>query len=266
MLSSWLKWELKKVIRHILAVGGDGTNNEVINGILSQTSAAPAEITYALLPIGTGNDWIKTHGIPKSFEAWLSYFKAGKTKLQDIGLVQYADFHQKEQVRQRYFINVAGMAYDGFIAKALEDQEQKISNPLIYLWFVFKCLFSYKLKKARVQYNGKVYENYCYIINVGICKYSGGGMQLVPHAIPDDGLLALTIAGKLSKLAVIMNTPRFYTGSIGKHSKVETHQSQNIVVEALGEEEILLEADGEFLGTTPARYTILPNALRIIAP
>ncbi|MFK8103399.1 MAG: diacylglycerol kinase family protein [Saprospiraceae bacterium] len=249
--------------RKILAIGGDGTNNEVVNGILSQNLVPSTDITYALFPIGTGNDWVKHYKIPTQLSQWFSYLKKGKTSLQDIGLVKYQAGQQR---KQRYFTNVAGMAYDGFIAKTLSEKKQPVTNQLVYLSLVFRCLFRYKLQPLRITFDEGVYEGYCYTINVGICKYSGGGMQFVPHAIADDGLLALTIAGKLSKLSVLLNTPRFYTGTIDQHPKVETYQSKKISVEALGNQEAELEVDGEFLGTTPVQYHILPKALKIIIP
>ncbi len=249
--------------RHIIAVGGDGTNNEVVNGILLQDVVPPTEITYTLLPIGTGNDWIKTHKIPTDIKKWLSNVKNGKTTFQDIGLVKY----YKDGIQQeRYFANVAGMAYDGYIASAAEKEGGNISNKILYLYLVFKCLFEYNLKKAKITFDGQVVEDYFYTINVGICRYSGGGMQFVPHAIPNDGKLALTIARDLSKTQVILNSHHFYSGKIGTVNKVSTHQVKHIKVEASNGEPTLLEVDGEFLGETPVEYSILENSLKIIVP
>ncbi|KAA3626954.1 MAG: diacylglycerol kinase family lipid kinase, partial [Bacteroidetes bacterium] len=93
--------------RKIMAVGGDGTNHEVANGILMQNTVPSTEITYVLFPVGTGNDWIKTHGIPKDTNQWLKMVHAGKTFQQDVGLLEY---HQSGVSNLRYFVNVSGLA------------------------------------------------------------------------------------------------------------------------------------------------------------
>lgn len=254
------KKAIEQGYRHLMAVGGDGTNNEVINGILQQTIVPSTEILYCLLPIGTGNDWIKTHGIPRSRKAWLQMFLAGNESQQDIGWVE---FDQGGEKQRHYFANVAGLAYDAFVVHYLEVMKTHLANKLIYLWVVLRCLWQYQLRKARLVFNGQKVEDYFYTINLGVCRYSGGGMQFVPHADPADGLLALTYAGKLKKWQVILNTYRFYNGTIGAHPLVHTDQVKTLTIDTTG---TLLEVDGEFLGETPARFGIVPEALRFVCP
>lgn len=248
--------------RKIIAFGGDGTNNEVVNGIMQQELVDSKELTYCLLPVGTGNDWIKEYQIPKNLNAWVKMLKAGNHTLQDVGLVHY---HQAGEAQQRYFTNVAGMAYDPFVLAEMAKLRRPVTNRLAYLLYGMYYVFKYKLPKARVQFNGKVVEDKFYLINAGICRYSGGGMQLVPHAVPHDGRLALTLAGALSKLGVIFNSYRFYNGTIGGHKKVDTFQAETIRVEAM-EEPILVEVDGEVIGETPVVFSLVPGALRVLVP
>jgi len=250
--------------RKILAIGGDGTNHEVTNGILMQQAAPSQEVTYALLPIGTGNDWIRTHGLPRPMDEALAVIQAGNTRFQDAGLIRYC---KEGQQQQRYFVNVAGLAYDGYIGKRSEERRYATRNKFFYLLLVVSCLFKYKLRRAVVEGNGHRIEDYFYTINLGICRYSGGGMQLVPHAVPDGGQFAVTTAGRISRLGVLLNTYRFYNGSIGSHPKVETFFAKNLEVRAAeGELPTLLEADGEFLGETPASFSIVERALCIATP
>ncbi|MBK7336139.1 MAG: hypothetical protein IPJ00_08195 [Saprospirales bacterium] len=173
------------------AVGGDGTNNETVNGILQQQAVAPSEVCYALLPVGTGNDWVRSLGIPKRLSHWLEMFLQGHTSLQDVGV---ADYHLDGAPRQRYFVNVAGMSFDAYVAKFMDENRRFINGRFSYLLALVRCLAKYKLPPTRVHAEGFRVEDFCYTINAGICRYSGGGMQLVPHAVPDDGLLALTVA------------------------------------------------------------------------
>ena len=249
--------------KKILAVGGDGTNHEVVNGILQQERFPSSEITYALLPIGTGNDWIKTHGLPQKTEEILKIIQAGNTAYQDIGSIQYTNGGKS---KERYFVNVAGMAYDGYICEITVRDPSVLKNHMSYMWLVVKCLFKYKLRKANVNIDGENYSGKFYTINLGIGKYSGGGMQLVPHASPTAGQFAITLAGNLTKLGVLFNTYRFYNGSIGRHSKVTTLFGKKIEVVAAGDQATLVEADGEFLGETPVKFEILAAALKHIVP
>lgn len=245
--------------RHILGLGGDGTNHEIANGILRQPHVPPTDITYALLPIGTGNDWARTYGVSHQPRERLRRLMTGETVLQDAGKVCYRQ--EDGQTAERFFVNVAGMAYDAFIAQKLE--KHKFVSRFQYLLMVGQYLFEYQLTPARLHWSEGVAEDSFYTINVGICRYSGGGMQLVPHAVPDDGLLAVTYARRLPKLEVLLQTRRFYNGSLLSHPKVGSFQTKSLHVEHLGDVPTLLEADGEFLGTSPAEFSILEKSLRI---
>ncbi|MCF8244866.1 MAG: diacylglycerol kinase family lipid kinase [Saprospiraceae bacterium] len=249
--------------RLLVAVGGDGTAHEVVNGIMRQTTCPPEEVTFTLLPVGTGNDWVKTHRIPKNSRKWLAFFQNGTTTLQDVGWLNY---RENGQEMKRYFINVAGLSYDAYVAKRAEAYKTLISSTIFYLFLIFRCLFEYRVPRIRVVFDGKTVEKPLYTINIGICRYSGGGLQLVPQAIPDDGKLALTLAGHISKLGVLLITPFFYAGKIGWHPKVSMFQAEAILVESADSQPVLVEADGEFLGEGPVWFGILPRALKLLVP
>lgn len=248
---------------HLIAVGGDGTNNEVVNGIMLQKVIPSTAVTYALLPIGTGNDWVKTHRIPRRLKHWLAMLKQGHTTVQDVGLVSY---QVEGKQASRYFANVAGMGYDAFVARVAERQQHKVSNQLFYFLLIFKCLAQYSLKKARVIFDGEELTDAFYTIHAGICLYSGGGMRFVPHAQPDDGRFALTVIRNVSKLGVVLNTYRLYNGTIGDFRQADIYYAKKIRVEAVGDEPTTVEVDGEFLGETPVEFTLREKALRLVIP
>jgi len=246
--------------RHIIGIGGDGTNNEILNGIM-QSDVPTSDVTYGVIPFGTGNDWIRTHQIPKNTRKAIELIKVGKTTLQDVGLVTYTN--EGEQ-KERYFMNVAGMCYDAICTKASEEKGIFASNKILYLYLLFSCLRGFVAPRGRVFFDGKTDEDNYYLINVGVCRYSGGGMQLVPHSIPDDGQFALTLARNLSKSEVVRATPLLYNGKAGRHPKVDLYYAKSIRVESPTNDPILLEVDGEFLGGTPVEFTLLEKALRVI--
>ena len=249
--------------RNIISVGGDGTNHEVVNGILSQDGIPSNEITHAHFPAGSGNDWVKTMNIPTNLEDWIVMVKKRKTSLHNAGKITY---HENNQLKTRYFVNVVGLAYDAFVVKYMEEEKVIKKSGGVYLMLILKCLFKYKKEKALVVIDGRQYSGLFYTINIGICKYSGGGMSLVPHANPFGGQLAVTLAGNISKLGVILNTWRFYNESILKHKKINGFLGKELRIESLNDAELGIEADGEYLGESPISISLLPKVLRIIIP
>lgn len=246
--------------RRILGVGGDGTCHELVNGILQQSHVPPQAIAFSMLPIGTGNDWARTYDIPIHPMARLQRLLRGELRQQDVGKVAY---HRPDGSNaERYFANVAGMAYDAFIAQKTE--KRRFTSRIHYLLSVGRYLFDFEPTRGRLQAAECVAEEAFYTINVGICRYSGGGMQLVPHAMPDDGLLAVTYAPRLPKWEVLLQTPRFYNGTLLRHPRVRGFQTTALRVEHTEGTPIGLEADGEYLGQTPAAFSIVPGALQVV--
>ncbi len=245
--------------RKLIGIGGDGTNHEIVNGLMQQKSIPTNEVIYGFIPVGTGNDWVKTHNIPMNITKAVAIIKAGKTTLQDIGLAKY---YRSKQPQQRYFINVAGMAYDAYITR---ESNKQSTNAFHYYLLIFKCLFEYVSKQARIVLDGKEVANqHFYTINIGLCKYSGGGMQFVPHAEIDDGQFAVSYVNSISKLKVIASTHHLYGGKIAKFKHAKLFKAKHITVEAVDDAPTLLELDGEFVGETPVEFEIIPKALKVI--
>ena len=254
--------------RHLVGVGGDGTNNEIINGIYGQQVAPATEITYALLPFGTGNDWVRTHGIPHDLTKWIHMLKASRSILHDLGWVDYysGDSLGEPQKLRRYFANVAGLGYDAHIVQVAEGYRFSQRNKLLYLWLVLRELWGFQPPKLALAFNGEKIVQHFYTINIGICKYSGGGMQLVSHANPKSGSLALTLIRNFPKWRVIVDTPKLFTGRLEKHRYTRMAHTDGLEVRAAGEEALMVEADGELLGQGPLKFGVLSAAVRVVVP
>lgn len=256
---------VKKGYRNIIAVGGDGTGHEVANGILNQRICPSTDICFGVLPVGTGNDWIKTYGISKDWKKAWSVIAAGKKRIQDVGLVHY----QKEGIpQQRYFINVAGLFYDAIVTRASNRPRKgnRKKTAIYYKYLIVKCLFQYQSMKACVRFDGQEVRDSFYSLNVGIGIYNGGGAQFVPQAVPDDGRFALTLIRSVPKWQVIWNTPRIYNGTLDKHSRVDMIHADYVTIESEETEAIPVEADGEFLGYGPVRFELMAQALPVFVP
>ena len=252
---------IEKGYRKIVVVGGDGTLNEVLNGIFLQQTCPVLDIIMGIIPIGTGNDWCRMFNVPFEYEGAVKLLKQQNTFVQDVGKVSY---HKKDQTYDRYFMNVTGMGYDALVAKKTNlFKEKGHGGPLTYLWFVFASLFQYKFLDAVIEVDGNPeFKGEIFSMNVGICKYNGGGMMQVPNAIPDDGLLDMTLIVKAPKWLVIRHTNKLYNGTLIKLDMVKTFRGKTIRIRST--RKIYLEADGESLGHTPFTYEIIPKALRVV--
>ncbi len=256
--------------RQIIAVGGDGTLNELVNGLMRQTVCAPDEVGVSILPLGTGNDWVRTQQIPTKTNAWIKRLLAAKEpRTQDVGLAAYTDETGTE--RQRYFVNVAGMAYDAFVVREIEMEGKKSANALLYLLMLFRLLRDYTpyLHRLELTLPGEAekrcIEKEIHTLNIGICRYSGGGMQLVPHADPDDGLLALTLVEKLSKFEIILHLRDLYNGKLIRHPKAIAEQVSSLKVESADRKPLLLEVDGEFVASCASvSFSIGDSKLKLL--
>lgn len=246
---------LRSGFRKFIVVGGDGTLNELVNGIFTQDDVDPKETITAIIPVGTGNDWCRYHKIPDEYEEAVRVILRAEFMVQDVGLL-------KMREGERYFINMAGMGYDGLVAKKTNEQKDKgRGGPLSYMVNLVASLFSYKMVDATVVLDGQESSGRLFSLSVGICKYNGGGMMQAPDALPDDGLLDLTIIQRLSKLAVIRNVPKLFDGSFTRLPMVFTGQGKEIEIKVDG---LFIETDGESVGKTPCTISILPQAVRLI--
>lgn len=249
---------IKLGYRNFIAVGGDGTMNEVVNGMCSQDFVPLSSISVGLIPVGSGNDWLKTYEIPNDYEAAIKVLEAGKIFQQDIGLIQSHD----DKNSMRYFLNIAGGGFDGFVAKRVNEvKENKKSNPLIYLYILLSSLFRYKTNVIKFHVDGKIVEEDVLSFSIGIGKYNGGGMMQLPNAIPNDGLFDITIIKRMSKLDVIKSIRLLYDGNIIFHPKVSTFVGHSIQV--LSETMVDLEADGENAGFLPVDISIITQKLNV---
>ncbi len=246
--------------RKILVVGGDGTLNEVINGVFNQRSYAPDEIIIAMIPVGTGNDWGRTFGIPAGYKEAIDVIVNNKTFRQDIGKVTY---FKNEKSVCRYFINMAGIGFDALVAKKTNRQKQAgKGGPLSYLINLFTSLIAHKSTVTKLIIDDKPVDEDIFTMSVAICQYNGGGMMQAPGAIPDDGLFDITVITRVSRMTVIRNVAKLYDGSFVKLKQVK--QFRGKVVKVNAHPPLYLETDGESLGHTPMTFEILPRCITVV--
>ena len=253
---------IKNGFRKIISIGGDGTLHEVVNGIMLQTSIAPSEILLAMISVGTGNDWIKTHQISGNYKEAIQQIKSGKTIHQDIGQVIFKN--SEEITESRYFINSVGIGFDARVVKyILPKKEKGQSKKSDYMKGLIRSLFAHKNVKSLITLDDRKIETRIYNLTVGVCQYKGGGFKLLPNAIPNDGLLDVTLACKITKRKLIVSLPKLFGGKVDKIKYFDFYQVQDLKLDISSP--ICIEADGEYLGVCPMQVSIIPNQIRLIS-
>lgn len=246
--------------RNIITVGGDGTLNEVVNGVFSSGLSRTTDVALSMIPVGTGNDWGRMFGIPLDYEKAVKIIAENKRLVHDIGQVSYYNGSEK---KMRYFINIAGLGFESVVVRKTNIQKDHgRGGKLIYFYNLLTSLMAYKNTRSEINIDGEISHADIFSLNVGNGRYCGGGMRQTPRALPDDGLLDVTIIKGMGKFEIIRNLKILYNGRILQHPKIDGYKCKNVKVTS--ESVMYAEADGESLGQTPAEFSIIPAGITIV--
>jgi len=244
--------------QYLVAVGGDGTVNEVANGILCSTGITRAAL--GVISTGTGSDFIRSVGIPRDYPGACSALTRFRRLSIDVGAVEY---QSKGQTLRRFFVNAGGVGFDASVVKETERLPKYFGGTIPYLVGLVRTLFSYKNKLVVLKVENEVES--CRVLNVVVANgsYVGGGMHVAPQAELSDSLLDTVIIGDIGKLELLKELPTVYKGTHINHPKVRMRKATHITIES--PEQMLVYADGELLGESPASFWVIPAALSIVA-
>ena len=239
----------------VVAVGGDGTVNEVVNGI-TDADGLPLATTGAVLT-GRGRDACRNFGVPARWRDAAAALVSGGDATFDLGTVEWANG------RRRYFLGAAGAGFDAAVAARAAAVAARGTLP--YLFAVLATVHASRPMAATVGVDGTpMWQTPLTAAIVANARYFGGGMKIAPHADPADGLLDLVVLGALGRLEMLRWLPTIYSGRHLANSRVATRRASAVVVEA--PEPLPTQVDGEVVGTTPVTITIAPRALRLRVP
>ncbi len=252
---------VKEGYRKIIVVGGDGTLHEVVNGLFIQQVVRPDEVLLAVVAVGTGNDWVRTFGISDRHDEAIRAIREEHSFLQDVGVVSYEEAHFRQS---RYIANVAGVGFDAFVIRKLTHLQKKgRTSRWRYTWCMIRSFFRYKSTGIKVWVDDRlVYNNLLLSIALGICKYNGGGIQQLPEAVADDGMLDLTLIRPVHFWHILFRLHYLFNGGIYRIRHVLRERGSRIRIES--SPEVSVEADGEILGETPLEFSVVPKAIRIV--
>jgi YegS/Rv2252/BmrU family lipid kinase len=242
----------------LVAVGGDGTINETVNGLLR--SGTQAEL--AVLAHGTGDDFIRTHGIPRTLDRALGVALNGRAASVDAGRIE---FRAADGARAaRFFANVGSVGMSGAVAQRANATSKALGGRLTFFYALTREFLVWQNTEVTLRVDREVRRGRMHDVVVANGTYHGGAMKLAPDARPDDGVFDVVLIGDVSKLDFLTTAPKLYTGRHIGHPKVEVLRGAEVGVDA--PMLLPLETDGEVLGTTPARFTVVRRAYRVRVP
>lgn len=247
--------------RHILVVGGDGTLHEAVNGLFIQQTVPPEEVLLGVIAVGTGNDWIRSFGIPNRHADAIRAIKEAYSFLQDVGVISYEEAHYRQS---RYMANVAGAGFDAAVNRRFTHLQRKgRKGGWLYTSSLLRTFFRYKSTGMKVWIDDKlVHNDLLFSIAIGICKYNGGGMQQLPEAVADDGIFDVSLIRPIHFWHILFRFRYLFNGEIYRIRHVLHARGSKIRIES--SPEVSVEVDGELLGETPLEFTILHRAIRIV--
>lgn len=248
--------------RLVVAVGGDGTVNEVASGLLALRERGAEAPELAVLPRGTGTDFVRTFRIPTALDRAIAAIRDGRTRTIDAGRVEYRSWAGADDVG--WFVNVASAGMSGAVARRANSTTKALGGKASFLAATLAVFARWQPSEVEVAVDGESRRGLCYDVLVANCRFLGGGMQMTPEADPDDGLFDVLVLGKITRTDLALTLPRVYRGTHLPHPKAELLRGAVVHVDAATP--LPIQLDGEQPGTTPARFEIVPGALRLRVP
>ncbi len=248
---------LREGFDRIVAVGGDGTNHEVVNGFFDHGAAVRPQASFACIPRGTGCDFLKTFGLSKDPETLLARMARTAPRPIDVGWMRFTG---PRGVEERAFLNIADFGIGGRTVARVNRTTKSMGGLVSFLFGTLGTFASWEGERVRLRIDdGPWQERAITGVNVANGQFFGGGMRIAPEARVDDGLFDVVIVDDMPKLSLLRGMPALYRGAHIGRSRVTFVRARRVEAEAGAE--VLIDADGEQPGRLPAAFRVLPGAL-----
>ncbi|NGQ96085.1 diacylglycerol kinase family lipid kinase [Brevibacillus sp. SYP-B805] len=239
----------------VVAVGGDGTVHEVVNGLVQANTAC----MFSHIPTGSGNDFSRAYNLSldpqQAMETVLAH---ASTKVIDL-----------LQINHRIAVNAIGAGFDGQVAKTTNEAGyKKFFNriklgPFAYILSVIRVLFSYQPSDVTLEVDGTAHRlSNVWLIAIANIPNYGGGMMICPQAVPDDGIAEVCVVSNISRLSLLTTFPKIFTGAHVTHPAVRFYRGKRITVSSV--RTLVVHADGEVVAKTPITVEVVPKKQRIV--
>ncbi len=234
--------------KRIIVCGGDGTINEAINALVD------SDVKLGILPLGTGNDFARTLGIKENLDFACTVVRDEKVRKIDLVRVN----------GDKYYGSVGGIGFDAEVASWANRYKRFAPGATIYLLAILAKLFTYRFKQVSIVHDTGKHTGEILMAAIGNTEWYGGGINITPTAIMDDGVLDICVVQKINKLKLLLFFPSVLKGTHTRFSEVKLYRTKKISITS--ETPLQLLGDGEILGETPVSLEVIPQALNIIAP
>jgi diacylglycerol kinase (ATP) len=245
----------------VVAVGGDGTVNEILNGILSCHQGKQAEdILFGVLPVGRGNDFCFANGIPLDFKAACQTLAAGHVRTVDAGRISY-----EQNSKVRYFGNGVGIGFDAVVSRVAN--QARLSGFLSYLIAALQTMYIYyQAPEMQIELSNETIRQRSLMVSIMNGRRAGGGFLMAPQGNPCDGVFDLCIAKNISKAKILALIPRFMNGTQAGHPAIQFKKDTRVTVRAL-DGLLPVHVDGEVISPDVQELLveILPGRLKVIS-
>ena len=232
--------------------------HETVNGVIS----AGRSTDVATIPIGTGMDFVRTYGIPTKFDDAVRVVSGGSLRTIDAGRVAYRTWDGGEG--ERYFANVGSVGMSGAVAQRANAMSKALGGKATFFYALVRVFLAWENTEVTVEVDGEIRRARMHDVVVANGQWHGGGMWLAPEARPDDALFDVLLIGDITKPDFARSALKIYRGTHLSHPKVDLVRGRSVAVD--GADRLPIELDGEQVGTTPARFDVVPGALRLRVP
>jgi diacylglycerol kinase (ATP) len=248
----------------VVAVGGDGTINEVVNGFFDGAEPLGRDAAFGILPAGTGGDFIKSLGIPKDLAAAAAALRRASPRPIDVGRLTFVDGDGKQAIR--HFINIASFGIGGLVDRYVNQSSKALGGKLSFALATLKAGASYKNPSVSITFDGGLARSGpIYNVAVANGRYFGGGMKVAPDAQLDDGWFDVITMGDFGFSDLVLRGMDIYSGKHLSNPKVSVQRARRVDARADGGAEVLLDVDGEQPGRLPASFELVAGALKVRA-
>lgn len=258
---------LREGFHEIVAIGGDGTINEAVNGFFDESGPISPDAVFGYVTSGTGGDFRKSFGVAEGADAAVAHLRAAPVRPIDIGRVSCLTRNGEPQVR--HFANIASFGMSGMVVDSVNRARiaKLFGGRFAFAFHSALDMLSYSDRVVRIMVDGE-YDEIAGVSTVAIAngQYFGGGMRVAPGARPDDGAFDVVILGGAPKAKMMADMKLIYTGEHINRPNVRVLRGRRVVAVPVAETRglpVLIETDGEAAGRLPATFEILPRALNL---
>jgi diacylglycerol kinase (ATP) len=246
--------------RLVVVVGGDGTVYEAVNGLMRADGGDQVEV--AVVPRGTGTDFVRTFGIPTGLDGAIAVARDGAVRTIDVGRARYLAWDRSPA--ESYFATFGGAGISGAIARRANASSKALGGRVSFFWATIAVFARWKSTDVDVDVDGERRSGRMLETLATLGEYAAGGMWVTPGASPDDGLFDVLLIGDVTKADFVMTFPKIYRGTHVAHPKIEILRGAKVTIDSADPLPVAL--DGEQPGTTPITLEVVPRRLRVRVP